>query len=404
MRDLYLYDAVRTPRGKGKPGGALSSLLPQELLRQLIVALRARNGSEAVDGATSMTLGCVGQIGAQGGQIALVTKLHAGLPASMQTRTINNYCVSGLTATRLAAFDASGADDGHMRLAGGVEMMSLVPFLADNAHYYNDPDTARELRYVPVPLSADLMATMGGFSRDELDIVTARSHQRAAMAWTNGPLQEVVAIRDAAGDVLLDRDESIRGDTTVDALSRLEPAFNAVGAAGYDAVMLTARPELTEIRHIHTVAHCPPIADGAALVLLGSRAAGEAVGLKPKARIRALAEASADPVLQLTAGFAAMDKALNDAGLTLSDMDRIEFMEAFAATPVKFERDYSPDLARVNPEGGHLAMGHPMGATGGVLVATLLAGLERQGGTLGLAVAHGGSGVGAAIVIERLPR
>lgn len=402
MTDIYIYDAVRTPRGKGRPGGALSSLTPHELVGQLVTALRSRAGENAVDHAASLTLGCVGQVGAQGGQLALVCKLHAGLPTPMVTRTINNFCVSGLSATRLATLEAMASGDDQLRLAGGVEMMSIVPFLADHAHYYDDPATALALRYVPVPLSADLMATMGGYSREDLDIVTVRSHRRATRAWAAGPLQEVIPVCAGDGSVLLDRDETIRADTSMETLSRLSPAFVETGAEGFDAIMLADQPELAEIQHLHTIAHCPPIADGAGLVLLGSRAAGAAAGLKPRARILAITDASADPLLQLTAGFSAMDSALAEAGLTLADMDRIEFMEAFAATPVKFERDYAPDLSKVNPEGGHLAMGHPMGASGAILLATLLAGLERQGGTLGLAVLHGGSGVGGAIVIERV--
>ncbi|WP_339737397.1 acetyl-CoA C-acyltransferase [uncultured Maricaulis sp.] len=402
MAEICLFDAVRTPRGKGRPGGALSSLTPHELVGQLVTALRSRSGEAALDQVISLTLGCVGQIGAQGGQLALVSKLHANLPTGMTSRTLNNYCVSGLTATRLAALEAAASGDDRLRLAGGVEMMSIVPFLADHAHYYDDPDTARALRYVPVPLSADLMATMEGITREALDAITVRSHQRAARAWARGRLDEVIPVHGPDGAVLLAQDESVRPDTSMASLARLAPAFGPMGAQGYDDVMLAARPELTAIEHIHTIAHCPPIADGAALVLLGSARAGAEAGLRPRAIIRAATEASADPVLQLTAGFAAMEAALEETGLSLEDIDRIEFMEAFAATPVKFERDYAVDPARVNPEGGHLAMGHPMGASGAILLTTLLAGLERDGGRLGLAVLHGGSGVGAAIIIERV--
>ncbi|SDL67310.1 acetyl-CoA C-acyltransferase [Maricaulis salignorans] len=402
MAGIFLFEAVRTPRGKGKPGGALSGLTPHELVSQLAGALRSRLGETALDQVTSLTLGCVGQIGAQGGQLALVSKLHADLPPGMTSRTVNNYCVSGLTATRLAALEAAATGDDRLRLAGGVEMMSLVPFLADHAHYYDDPDTARALRYVPVPLSADLMATMEGISREALDAITVRSHQRAAQAWARGGLDEVIPVHGPDGTVLLAQDESVRPDTSMASLARLAPAFVEMGAQGFDDVMLAARPELAAIEHLHTLAHCPPIADGAALVLLGSARAGAAAGLKPRAIFRAATEASADPVLQLTAGFAAMDAALKESGLRLEDIDRIEFMEAFAATPVKSERDYAPDPAKVNPEGGHLAMGHPMGASGAILLTTLLAGLERDGGKLGLAVLHGGSGVGAAIIIERV--
>jgi acetyl-CoA C-acetyltransferase len=400
--DVYLYDAVRTPRGKSKANGGLAALTPHELVRQLIEAIGTRNGPQTVTGAEALTLGCVGQIGAQGGHIALVSRLHAGLPDTVRALTINNFCVSGLTAIGLSAQDAATAGDDRLRLAGGVEMMSRVPFMGDGAFYYDDPATAKALQYVPVVLSADLMATMEGIEKADLDRVSARSHQRAAAAWARGDLSEVIAVRDAEGATALDRDESVRGSTTEEALAALDPAFAEMGAQGFDDVMLAALPQLSEIRHVHSVGNCPPTCDGAALALLGSRVAGEKAGLKPKARIRAIAEATADPVLQLTAGFAAMDTVLERAGMALGDFDRIEFMEAFAATPVKFERDYAPDLARVNPDGGHLAMGHPMGATGAVLTATMLAGLERQGGETGLIVTHGGSGVGSAMVVERV--
>ncbi|WP_429910885.1 acetyl-CoA C-acyltransferase [Glycocaulis sp.] len=402
MTQTYIYDAVRSPRGKAKDDGGLAALKPHALTGQLIEALAARNGADAVSQAASLTLGCVGQVGAQGGHIALVTRLHAGLPDVVRALTINNYCVSGLTAVGMAASEADASGDDRLRLSGGVEMMSAVPFMGDKAHYYADAKTAAALRYVPVALSADLMATMEGFSKDDLDAVTARSHNRAAAAWERGGLSEVIAIKGEDGQVMLDRDESVRAGTTPEGLGRFAPAFAEMGAAGFDAVMLKARPELNAINHVHSVANCPPVCDGAALALVGSKGAGEAAGIKPKARIRAAVEATGDPVLQLTAGFAAMEQILKETGLKLSDFDRIEFMEAFAATPVKFERDYKPDMDKVNPEGGHLAMGHPMGASGAILLATMLGGLERSGGSLGLIVAHGGSGVGSAMVVERV--
>ncbi|WP_022701027.1 acetyl-CoA C-acyltransferase [Oceanicaulis alexandrii] len=398
--DIYLYDAVRTPRGKAKSSGALASHTPHALVGKLIDALGARNGRDEVARAASLILGSVGQVGAQGGHLALVSRLHADLPASMRALTINNFCVSGLTAIRIAADEARSAGDDRLRLAGGVEMMSRVPFMGDQAFYYADPETARALRYVPVALSADLMATREGFQKADLDTVTARSHQRAAAAFERGRLEEIVPV--ASAEVVLDHDEPVRPDTTVETLAKMEPAFTGLGATGFDALMLENRPEVSEIRHVHSAANCPPPCDGAALALIGSKAAGEAAGLKPKARILAISEVTGDPVLQLTSGFDAMDALLSQSGLSLSDFDRIEFMEAFAAPPLKFERDYAPDMDRVNPEGGHLAMGHPMGASGAILAATALSGLARQDGALGLVVTHGGSGVGAAMAIERL--
>ncbi|KAA5805391.1 acetyl-CoA C-acyltransferase [Alkalicaulis satelles] len=401
LSDAYLYDAVRTPRGKGREGGALAHIGPHELVSQLVAALKDRTSPDAVESASALILGSVGQIGSQGGNIALVSRLHAGLPHETAAWTLNNFCVAGLTATGQAAALASAGEPALM-LAGGVEMLSQVPFMGDKASYYTDPDLSRALRYAPVALSADLMATKEGLSRAELDAEVIASHERAAQAWAQGRHDAAVApVRGPDGAIVLARDECIREGMDQAALDALPPAFAKMGAAGYDAMMLKANPGLEAVSHLHSVAHCPPMADGAALTLIGSRAAGDAAGLKPKARILARIDASGDPVDQLTAGFAAMDALLSMTGLSLDDFDRIEFMEAFAAVPAKFRRDRGADPSKVNVNGGHLAMGHPMGATGAILLTTLVHELERCGGALGLAVAHGGSGTGSAMIVER---
>jgi acetyl-CoA C-acetyltransferase len=402
LTDAWIYDAVRTPRGKGREGGALAGLGPHELIAQLVAALKDRAGAGAVDSASALILGCVGQVGPQGGNIALVSRLHAGLPHDMTAWTLNNFCVAGLTAAGQAAALAS-AGENRLMLAGGVEMMSHVPFMGDKASYYTDPDLARALRYAPVALSADLLATKAGLDRAALDHEVITSHQRAARAWAEGRHDAaVIPVRGPDGNVLLERDECIRPGMDQAALDALPPAFEKLGAAGYDAMMLAANPGLERVEHLHSIAHCPPMADGAALALIGSKAAGEAAGLKPKARIRARIDRGGDPVDQLTAGFSAMDALLEETGLTLRDFDRIEFMEAFAAVPALFRRDRGADPDRVNVNGGHLAMGHPMGATGAILLTTLVHELIRCGGSLGLAVAHGGSGTGSAMIVERL--
>ena len=402
LSNAYVYDAVRSPRGKGKDSGALAGVLPHALVAQLIAALIDRNGAEVPQQLGGLTLGCVGQIGTQGGNIALVSRLHAGLPSSIPAQTLNNYCVSGLTAVGLAAQSASaGAPD--LLAAGGVEMMSQVPFMGDKASYYTDPDVARQLKFAPVALSADLYATRHGISKAEIDTLVAQSHARAHTAWEEGRYEtSVIPVRGADGAVLLARDELIRPGIDTAALGKLEPAFAGLGAKGYDAMMLAENPDLDAIEHVHSVADCPGVADGAALCLVGSAQAGDKAGLRPRARILAHVEATGDPVDQLTAGFAAMDRILAETGLALRDFDRIEFMEAFGAIPVRFLRDYGADPERVNVNGGHLAMGHPMGATGAILLATLTAELERAGLQRGLVVAHGGSGVGSAMVIERV--
>ncbi|MCC5995756.1 MAG: acetyl-CoA C-acyltransferase [Oceanicaulis sp.] len=402
LTDAYVYDAVRTPRGKGLPGGALAGLAPHDLTGQLIAALKARQGEDAVSGASALMLGCVGQTGAQGGHIALVSRLAAGLPHAMSALTLNNFCAAGLTAAGLAAQRASAGEPGLM-LAGGVEMMSRVPFMGDQADYYCDRDLARALRYVPVALAADLLATRFDLDREALEAEVLASHQRAHAAWETGRYgASVVPVTARDGSVALARDELIRANMTPERLAALPPAFAEAGAAGADAVMLAVRPELKAVNHVHSIAACPGMADGAALALIGARDAGARAGLKPLARILAHVEAAGDPVDQLTAGFAAMDRLLAGTGLTLGDIDRIEFMEAFAAVPALFRRERAPDPGRVNVNGGHLAMGHPMGASGAILLTTLVHELARCGGALGLVVVHGGSGVGAAMLVEQV--
>ena len=390
---------MRTPRGKGSPNGALASVSPNDLVGQLIAALNARNGDAAM-GAQKLILSCVGQVGPQGGHIAMVSRLYSALPDTVTVLTVNNFCAGGLNAIGVAdALVRSHALD--LVLAGGVECMSQVPFLADNASYYNDPVLSRDLHFVPVGLSADYLAFAHDIARETLDAVSFDSHQRAARAWAEGRYDSSVApVRGEDGGIVLGEDETIRPTLTPEAMAEMPPVFEEQGRAQYDAVIRAARPGLGDIEHRHGLANCPPIADGAALVLLGSEAAGERAGLTPLARLVAFAEASGDPVDQLTSGVKAMELLLERAKLALDDFDLIEFMEAFAVTPAKFYRDFDPDRARVNVNGGHLAMGHPMGATGAVLTATLTHEMKARGARRGLVVATGGSGVGAAAVFE----
>lgn len=399
---VYIFDAVRTPRGKGRPDGSLAKVKPARLVGQLLDALSRRNGAEAVAAAGHLTLGCVTQTGVQGGHIALSTRIQAGLPDDLACLTINNFCVSGLSAIADAARRVeSGQVD--LALAGGVESMSQAPFLADHADFYTDMGMATAMGWAPVGLAADLLATAEGVTRAEMDAAVLRSHRRAAAAWAEGRYDgRVIPVVDDEGQVALARDENIRDFGDGASLAKLGPVFAATGAQGYDEILLAGHPGLSEVRHLHSVAHCPPISDGAAMVLLGSLEAGRALGLRPVARIRAVGECAGDRVMQLTAGYAAMDRALDRAGLALCDIGAIEFMEAFAAVPVVFERRYAPDTERVNPNGGHLAMGHPMGATGAILTTTLLDDMAQGDADTGMVVATGGVGVGAAMVLERV--
>lgn len=398
---VYIFDAVRTPRGKGRPDGSLAGVKPAALVRQVLQALARRNGSEALAAARHLTLGCVTQTGVQGGHLALSARIQAGLSDDIACLSINNFCVSGLSAIADAARRVA-AGEVEIALAGGVESMSQAPFLADGADYYSDMAMAAQMGWAPVGLAADLLATVEGVSRDAMDQAVLRSHQRAARAWAEGRYAErVVPVLDDTGAVLLDRDENIRDFGDGASLARLGSVFAKAGGEGYDDILRAQRPDITEVKHLHSVAHCPPIADGAAMVLLGSLAAGRALGLQPVARIRAVGETAGDHVLQLTAGFTAMDLALARAGLTLNEVGVTEFMEAFAVAPVVLDQRYGPDPERVNPNGGHLAMGHPMGATGAVLATTLVDDMIQCEAETGLVVATGGVGVGAAIVLER---
>lgn len=399
---LYIYDAVRTPRAKGraardgKPGGALSEVAPQTLVAGLVDAIEDRHPGTKSQ-INRLALGCVGQIGSQGGHIALVSRLASDLPETAAVRTLNNNCVSGLSAVMDAALWLG--QSGRLAMAGGVEMLSQVGFLADRAAYYTDPGTIQTLRWAPPVLGAELIATLDGINKSDLDEVTARSHTRAHQAWEAGFYDDhVIPVKNADGETLIDRDALIRPDMTFEKLSKLSPAFADQGAAGFDAMMLDAFPQLDAINHVHSIANCPGMADGAALILLGT----EHADYKPRARIVDYVETAGDPVLQLTAGLDAMQTLLDRNALDLDDIDRWEFMEAFAAPPVKFLRDTGVDPERVNVNGGHLAMGHPMGATGAILLTSLLNELEQSNTKRGMVVAQAGGGIGAAMLIERV--
>ena len=398
---VYIYDAVRSPRGKGRPDGSLAAVAPVQLVVQLVRALERRLGREVVSSVGHLTLGCVTQVGVQGGHVALSARIQADLPDAMACLTINNFCVSGLSAVADAARRVeSGQVD--LALAGGVESMSQVAFLSDAADYYQDMTLAAEMGWAPVGVAADLLATREGLERADLDAAVVRSHSRAAEAWRQGRYADrVIPITGADGAIALAQDENIRDFGDGASLARLSPVFAAMGAAGFDDILIARKPELTQVRHIHTVAHCPPISDGAALLILGNEEAGRRHGLRPLARIRSVAETADDRVMQLTAGYRAMERVLDRAGLALDQVGAVEFMEAFAAVPVLLERDYAPDMSRINPNGGHLAMGHPMGATGAILATSLLDDMAQIGAETGLVVATGGVGVGAAMVLER---
>ena len=377
----YIHDAVRTPRGKARPDGGLAALKPHELVTGLIDAMEARGHAPRT--AEALILGCVGQVGAQGANVALVSKLHAGLDDAAFAFSLNNYCVSGLTAVGQAA---AMVQTGALRsaLAGGVEMMSRVPFMGDKADYYEDASFPPHTRYIPVAVAADRLAEDIGVTRAEMDAAALTSQQRTTAAEGTPLTASRIPLNG------LDREEAARAQTTADSLAAMPAAFAALAAPYADAL------EGRAIDHRHTVAHAPPMSDGAGLALIS----GEAKGAR--ARIVAWVEAGGDPAASLTAGFTAMERVLDKAGLTLADMDRIEFMEAFAVVIARFTREHPTLGDKVNVGGGHLAKGHPMGATGAILLSSLLDALDACEGRYGLVVAAGAQGVGSAMIVERM--
>lgn len=388
--EAFIFDAVRSPRGKARPDGPLAGLEPAAMVAQLAQALDQRVAG-AIGKADALILGCVTQTGAQGGHIALLSKFRAGLPDAATAISVNNFCVSGLSAIGMAAARVGLGSDRAV-LAGGVEHMSLVPMMGDKASYYRDMSYPVKSRFVPVAIGADRLAATWEVGRDLLDAAALASQSRAVAAEADPALSRSrIPLRDATGAVILQADECIR-PTTPEKLAGLAPAFGELSKT------FAAALEGESVELVHTIAHAPPMVDGAALALVGAR---DTFAVPPRARVVAFAEAGGDPHASLTAGFAAMEKCLAQAGLTLADMDRIEFMEAFAVTVARFLRDYPVDGAKVNVAGGALSRGHPLGASGGVLLSSLLDTLDACNGRYGLAVGAGGSGVGAAILIER---
>ena len=392
--DAYLYDCLRSPRGKAKPEqGTLAAMPPHTMVEQLVDALDARHPGVR-ECAQQLLLGCVGQVSSQGGNIALVSKAAAALNEEAAAYTLNNYCVSGLTAITQAAL-AVHAGVSQLSIAGGVENMSQVPFMADRASYYADTSLPRSGRFIPVPVAADLLATHYGVEQEQLDAQALRSHQRALAAQQLAELNaSLVPLRSADGNFLLDRDEAIRGDVNEEALRAMPPAFAELAKPYAE----TLRGRSLQARH--SFAHMPPMVDGAALALVGG--ANLPVDSAPRARIVAVSEHCGSAEESLTGGFAAMEQSLCRAGLTLADIDVIELMEAFAVVPALFEQRYGVDPEKVNIAGGHLAKGHPMGATGAVLLSCLMDALVQRDARLGMVVATGASGIGAAMIIERL--
>jgi acetyl-CoA C-acetyltransferase len=401
--EAYIYDAVRTPRGRGKSSGSLYEVKPISLVVGLIHELR--NRFPELDPATidDVVLGVVSPIGDQGGDIAKTAAIAAGLPYTVAGVQLNRFCASGLEAVNIAAQKVrSGMED--MVLAGGVEAMSRVPMGSDGGAWAMDPETSYQTGFVPQGIGADLIATLEGFSREDVDTFAIESQTRAAKAWANGYFaRSVVPVKDRNGVTVLDRDEHIRAGSTLESLAGLQPSFAMIGdAGGFDAVALQRYHWVEKIDHVHHAGNSSGIVDGAALCLIGTEAAGKAAGLTPRARIVSTALSGADPTIMLTGPAPASRKALAKAGLTVDDIDLFEINEAFAAVALRFMRDLDLPHDKVNVNGGAIAMGHPLGATGAMILGTLVDELERRDLRYGLATLCVGGGMGIATVVERI--
>jgi acetyl-CoA C-acetyltransferase len=401
MTEALIYDHVRTPRGKGKKDGSLHQASPAWLLRGLLHALQRRLDLDTalVD---DLVLGCVTPVGEQGADIARTAVLDAGWAETVAGVTLSRFCASGLEAVNLAAAKvASGFED--LVVAGGVESMSRWPMGSDGGAWFMDPRVNQALGFVPQGISADLIATLEGYTRAQLDGFALRSHQLAAAARAAGRFaRSVVPVQDIAGLTLLAEDETIRPNATLEAMGKLEPSFAMMGGMGFDATALRKYTTVERLEHVHHAGNSSGIVDGAALMLVGTRAAGERAGLKPRARIRAVAVTGSEPTIMLTGPAPACRKALAKAGLDARAIDLWEINEAFAAVPLKAAADLGIDLERVNVNGGSIALGHPLGATGCIILGTLLDELERRDLALGCATLCVGGGMGIATVIERI--
>jgi acetyl-CoA C-acetyltransferase len=401
MTQALIFDALRTPRGKGKANGALHSVKPVNLVAGLLTALQRRTSLDTSQ-VDDVVLGCVTPIGDQGSDIAKTATQVADWDVSVAGMQLNRFCASGLEAVNLGAMKVrSGFED--LVVVGGVESMSRVPMGSDGGAWALDPETNLHSHFTPQGVGADLIATIEGFSRQDVDAFALHSQQKAARARADGSFNKsLVPVQDQNGIILLDHDEFIRAESTMEGLGKLKPSFEMIGQMGFDATALRVYSQVERINHVHTPGNSSGIVDGAALMLIGSEAKGRALGLQPRARIVAAAVTSTDPTIMLTGPAPATRKALAKAGLRIEDIDLFEVNEAFASVVLKFIKDMAIDPDKVNVNGGSIAMGHPLGATGCAILGTLLDELETRRLRYGLATLCVGGGMGIATIIERL--
>ncbi|SEB40887.1 acetyl-CoA C-acetyltransferase [Rhodobacter sp. 24-YEA-8] len=403
MTDAYIYDALRSPRGRGRPDGALHEVTSVALSAQMLNAVQSRNGLQG-HAVEDVIWGNVTQVGEQGGCLARSAVLLSDLDEAIPGLSINRFCASGMEAVNLAANQVK-AGAGQAYIAGGVEMMSRVAMGSDGAAIAVDPALTFKTHFVPQGISADIIATKFGFSRQQADQLAAESQARAAAAWADQRFaKSIVPVRDINGLTILDHDEYMRPGTTAEALGALKASFRDIGEVmpGFDRVALMKYPELERVTHIHHAGNSSGIVDGAAAVLIGNAEFGRAQGLKPRARIRATAKIGTDPTIMLTGPVPVTEKILRESGLKIGDIDLFEVNEAFAAVVLRFMQAFNVSPDRVNVNGGAIAMGHPLGASGAIIIGTLLDEMERRDLTLGLATLCIASGMGAATIIERV--
>jgi acetyl-CoA C-acetyltransferase len=402
MTEAFIYDHLRSPRGRGKQGGSLNPITPMDLTTQVLQGLRDRNelDTSILD---DVILGCVAPVGEQGANIARVAVINADYAESVPGKQINRFCASALEAVNAAASQVMSGQS-QAAIGGGVECMSRVPMGSDGGAMAIDPQTAYNTYFVPQGIGADLIATLHGFTREDADAYAVASQQRAAHAWENGYFSKsVLPIRDHVGEVALDHDETVRGDASMESLASLKPAFAMMGdQAGFNDVAIQKYPEVEAIDHVHTAGNSSGIVDGAAAVLIGSAEAGEKMGLKPRARIRSFASIGSEPTIMLTGPAPASLKALKLAGMDKSDIDLWELNEAFASVVLLYMKLLDIPHDKINVNGGAIAMGHPLGATGAMVLGTLVDEMERRDLETGLVTLCIGAGMGTATIIERV--
>ncbi|NIY78025.1 acetyl-CoA C-acetyltransferase [Celeribacter sp. HF31] len=403
MTEAYIYDALRSPRGKGRKDGSLHEVTSAALSAQMLNAVKERNGLEG-HAVEDVIWGNVTQVGEQGGCLARTAVLASDLDQSIPGLAINRFCASGMEAVNLAANQVKGGA-GMAYIAGGVEMMGRVAMGSDGAAIAVDPHIAMKTYFVPQGISADIIATEYGFTREEADALAVESQNRAEAAWKDNRFaKSIVPVKDMNGLTILDHDEYMRPGTSVEALGALKASFKEMGEVmpGFDKIALMKYPHLEKINHIHHAGNSSGIVDGSAAVLIGNKEFGEKYGLKPRARIRATAKIGTDPTIMLTGPVPVTEKILRDSGMSISDIDLFEVNEAFASVVMRFMQAFDVDSSKVNVNGGSIAMGHPLGATGAIIIGTLLDELERKGLGTGLATLCIASGMGAATIIERI--